>query len=286
MDMRHYAHGRLSTNKDISCHKQVEKWIREKQFSRYEKSELSLGKKSRKRNKLYCFYDEHTGSNVVMKVSQVSRDYKFWRRMNLYITSLYKDYNYNSYKGSLKLLKAGVDTIKPIAYWTCKTSWLKQKSYFLYEKIESSLNVNELYNEIIASNPANKNELIDTIADKCIAIVQKIHAANLRHGDPHGGNILTDLDYNDIRDVSTEDIKRARFTLVDNDRCSSSRAPTATLKRFYDIKCLARFNICQIPQQELLRRYLGERHTYWKYVLSFWNTGGFSLRKRIYALLK
>jgi len=222
-----------------------------------------------------------------MKVSEISKDYKFWRKVDLFITSLFKDYNYNSYRGTTKLQEAGVDTIKPIAYWTHKTSWLNHKSYFLYEKVESDLTVAELCNEIISSQVRNKNELINIITERCVEIVQNIHAANIRHDDPHGGNILTNLKYKNINNISVEDIKKAKFTLIDNDRCTFDHTITATLKRFYDLKCLRRFNICQIPQQALLQQYLGNEYkNYWWHVLNFWKSGGFSIKKHINNILK
>lgn len=285
--MQIYSHGKFSTNKSFSGHKSIENWIQEEQFLKYEESEFQLGKKSRKRNQLYCFHSEHTNSSVIMKVSEISKDYKFWRKVDLFITSLFKDYNYNSFIGTTKLQEAGVDTIKPIAYWTHITSWLNRKSYFLYEKVESELTVAELCNEIISTQIRNKNDLINIITERCVEIVQKIHTANIRHDDPHGGNILTNLKYKNINNVSVEDIRSAKFTLIDNDRCTSAHSVTATLKRFYDLKCLIRFNICQIPPRVLLQLYLGnEYRTYWWYVLSFWKSGGFSIKKRINNILK
>ena len=279
---KRYTYGKLAINEDIPCRESIERWIRETHFLRYETSEFRLDKKSRKRNRLYCFHSENVACNVVMKVSEISKDYTLGRRINLHATSLFKDYNYNSYAASIQLIKAGIDTLKPIAYWTYKTSLLGYKSYFLYEKIESGLSVTELCNAIISTRTGNKNEMIDTITDRCIAIVQKTHASNIRHGDPHGGNILTNLDRNRIDDLSVEDIKRARFVLIDNDRCVPARISTPVVKRFYDLKCLARFNVCRVPQENLLRRYLGDGYAApWGYVLRFWKTGGFSLRKRL-----
>ncbi len=287
MNLHLYSHGKFSTNKSILCHKSIEKWIQEEKFLRYEENEFRLSKKSRKRNKLYCFYSEYTNSNVIMKVSEISKDYKFWRKVDLFFTSLFKDYNYNSYRGSIKLQKAGVDTINPIAYWTHKTSWLNRKSYFLYEKVESELTVAELCNEIISVDVADKIDLINVIADRCVEIVRKIHAANIRHDDPHGGNILTSLKHNDINNIGVEDIKNAKFTLIDNDRCTSVHTVNTTLKRFYDLKCLRRFNICQTPQQVLLQKYLGDEYrTYWWHVLNFWKSGGFSIIERMSNKLK
>ncbi len=268
---KRYAYGKLAVNEDIPHHESIEKWIREAQFLRYETRMLQLGKKSRKRNKLYCFYDEDIGCNAVMKVSEISKKYTLGRRINLYATSLFKDYSYNGYTASMRLIKAGIDTLKPIAYWNYKSSRLHRKSYFLYEKIESGLNVTELCDAIIAGRAGNKNELIDTIADRCIAIVQNVHAANVRHGDPHGGNILTNLERNQVETISVDDVERARFVLIDNDRCQSARALTPVVKRFYDLKCLARFNVCRLPQEDLLRRYLGDDYNaFWGGVLRFW----------------
>ena len=52
---KRYAYGKLAVNGAIPHHESIETWIREAQFLRYETRALQLGKKSRKRNKLYCF---------------------------------------------------------------------------------------------------------------------------------------------------------------------------------------------------------------------------------------
>lgn len=260
----------------------TEGWIQEKQFLKYEIAQFQLDTKSRKRNRLYCFDYEPADCRVIMKVSQISRHYKLARRVNLFLTGLFKDYNYRSYIGSLRLQQAGVDTIKPIAYWTFRSSWLNRKSYLLYQKVESELTVSELCKHILQSGRGSRDVLIQAIANRCVEIVKKIHAGNIRHDDPHDRNILTDLTLQDIAELSVEDIMKAKFTLIDNDRCTFSRTVSPSLKRFFDIKCLARFSICEIPKQKLLRLYLKEDYrTYWWHVLSFWNSGGFNFHKRI-----
>ena len=282
MKKQSYPHGNFLINNCFPSYKLTEKWIREKQFLKYETAQLQLGKKSRKRNQLYCFDYEPANCSVVMKVSQISPHYKFARKVDLFITNLFKDYNHRSYIGSLRLQQAGVDTIKPVAYWTFKSSLLNRKSYLLYKKVESELTVSELCKHILQSKEEDKDILIEAIADRCVGIVKKIHAGNVRHDDPHDRNILTDLTRRDIAELSVESIAKARFTLIDNDRCTLSRTVNPVLKRFFDIKCLVRFSICEIPKQELLRLYLKEDYrTYWWHVLNFWRTGGFNLHKRL-----
>ncbi len=282
MKRQSYPHGKFVINKAVPSCSLTEKWIQEKQFLEYEIAQLRLDNKGRKRNQLYCFDYEPANCRVIMKVSQISRNYKLARRVNLFLTSLFKDYNYRGYIGSLRLQQAGVDTIKPIAHWTFKSSWLNRKSYLLYQKVESELTVSELCRHILQSGGQDKDALVEAIANRCVEIVKKIHAGNIRHDDPHDRNILTDLTHQDIAELSVEDIMKARFTLIDNDRCTLSRTMTPVLKRFFDIKCLARFSICEIPKQELLRLYLKEDYrTYWWHVLSFWNSGGFNFHKKI-----
>ncbi|MCY4420056.1 MAG: hypothetical protein OXC42_02210 [Gammaproteobacteria bacterium] len=272
-------------NSDLTSHHLTEKWIREKQFLKYEKAQLLLGKKSRKRNRLYCFDYKPEGCCVVMKVSEISRHYKLGRKIDLFLTGLFKDYNYKSYMGSLRLQRAGVDTIKPIAYWTFRATWWNRKSYLLYQKVEGEITVTELCGYILQSDVANKDALIKSIAVRCADLVNEIHAANIRHDDPHGGNILTDLNRQNIDTLDVKDIATARFTLIDNDRCTFSRSPYKILKRFFDLKCLARFRVGEVPQKELLHLYLKDDYrTYWWHVLNFWNSGGFNIVKRINLL--
>lgn len=288
MKKQSYPHGKLLTNKAFSSYLLTEKWIQQKQFLKYENVQFQLGKKGRKRNQLYCFDYEPESCNVVMKVSQISQHYKLGRKINLFLTSLFKDYNHRSYVGSVQLQQAGVDTIMPIAYWTFKSSFLKRKSYLLYQKVESHLTVNDLCKHILQSKVKNKDILIETIASQCADIVKKVHAANVRHDDPHGHNILTNFRSPDLTLLNVEKIINTKFTLIDNDRCTLAHTATPPpLKRFFDLKCLVRFRICELPKQKLLRLYLGDEYrACWWHVFSFWDSGGFNIRKRLSSLLK
>lgn len=222
-----------------------------------------------------------------MKVSQVSKHYKFFRRLNLFITSLLKDYNLNSYRISIKLHESGVETMLPIAYWTYQNSWLDRKTYFLYEKVDSELAVTELLDEIKTSKLSNKKELVDAIADKHMSVIKSIHKAHIRHDDPHGGNILTNIKINQVESLSVIDIDNSQFTLIDNDRGTFTRSLTNTLKTFFDMKCLTKFNIRGISSEEILRKYFDKDfHSSWLLVLKFWKSGGFNIKNRIYYLLK
>ena len=283
-----YSHGELLVNKDLPSYELTEKWIRNKQFLKYELTQLLLKKKGgRKRNRLYCFCHDCVQCDVVMKVSQIDQSYKFWRKVDLFITGLFKDYNYRGYIGSLKMQEAGIDTIEPIAYWTYKPSWFSRKSYLLYKKIESELTVAQLCNKIHFSDIKEKDILIKAVVNRCVSIVRGIHAANIRHDDPHGNNILIDLKDADIAALDEEKINNARFTLIDNDRCTSARIVIPRVKLFFDLKCLARFQICELPPEELLQQYLGEEYRiYWWYVVNFWISGGFKLHKLLCNLFK
>ena len=286
MSLTTYKYGQYTAYQGNAYHGSINKWIEENKFLDFELNSLIIQKKSRKRNKLYCFWLDAISRDVTMKVSETSKDYKFWRRVNVFITSIFKDYNRNSYKNSISLHEAGVDTITPVAYWIYKRSIFKYKSYFLYENIDSELTVTELCNHIKLSNPPNKDDLIDIISNKHIEIIKSIHSANIRHDDPHGGNILTNIKKNKIENISVQDIHNAKFTLIDNDRCTKTRLKLKTLKLFFDIKCLTKFNLTDTPKNILLKKYLGENYnSVWLKVFMFWKSGGFSIKKRIYYFL-
>lgn len=287
MKLKFYKNGKYSTYGSESISNSLEEWILNSNFLKKENSTLLLGKKSRKRNKLYCFFLNEINCTVIMKVSEISKEYKFWRKIDLILTSLVKDYNFNSYNHSIHLYEANVPTIKPLAYWTYKPTLFKKKSYFLYEKVESELSVTELYEIIVRSNIDQKDRLLDIVSDRCINIVQSIHKANIRHDDPHGGNILTDIMKEHIENLTIEDITKSKFTLIDNDRCTSALIKFGLVKRFFDIKCLTKFNVNQLSEQELLQKYLrDEYNSFWLNVLKFWKSGGFSLKNRLYAIIK
>lgn len=282
MNIEAYKRGRYVINPDFSDFDSIQKWIIDCDYQHYETEEYQLDKKSRKRNKLYTFYYKPIDSEVVMKVSEISKDYKFWRKVDLFLTSLYKDYNYKSYIGSLNLHNGGVNTIFPIAYWTMKKSWLHKKSYFLYKKIDSDVTVTHLCTALGTSNNLHKEEILNAITMRCIEIVKNIHAIGVRHGDPHGGNILTNLNPDYVETLCLDNLDDASFTLIDNDRCSLAAPLPSILKRFFDLKCLARFNVGSLSQTELLRSYLDKEYReYWISALNFWKRGGFNIKKQL-----
>ena len=206
MNLLPYKNGKYSVYRQEAESKSVENWIKGKAFLEIEKQELIIKKKSRKRNKLYCFHLNELSCSTTMKVSEVSHNYKFWRRVNVYLTSLFKDYNLNSYKSSITLHESGAPTLIPIAYWTYRLKGLNYKSYFLYENVDSELSVTELVDAIEKISPTNKKQIIEEIEDKHIAIIKSIHNAGIRHDDPHGGNILTSFKLADLNKVSEKDI--------------------------------------------------------------------------------
>ena len=118
-------------------------------------------------------------------------------------------------------------------------------------------------------------------------MIKSIHRAQIRHDDPHGGNILTDIRINEVDNLAVPDIEKSRFTLIDNDRGTFSHSITKAQKTFFDMKCLTKFNIRDISTQEILKKYFGEDyHPAWIYVLKFWKSGGFNIKNRIYYFFK
>ena len=144
-----YALGNYLIHPAHTNNEALESWIRELQFEQYELPENRMQQHSRKRNSLYTFHLPAINKDVVLKVSQTSANYRWYRKLNLLLTNLFKNYSQNAYYGSIALEKIGVDSIQTLAYWSCKRQNQSTKSYLLYEKIPASMSAIFVVGDII-----------------------------------------------------------------------------------------------------------------------------------------
>lgn len=276
-----YALGKFLIHPAHTNNEALESWIRELQFEQYELPENRMQQHSRKRNMLYTFHLPAINKEVVLKVSQTSPHYRWYRKLNLLLTNLVKNYSLNAYYGSIALENIGVDSIKTLAYWTCKRQKQSTKSYLLYEKIPASMSAYDLCRQLVEKN-SNAGEIIHVLAKKLAATVRKIHNNDLRHGDPHAGNFLLATPVTFIEQLTTDAVEQFHFVLIDLDKIQFSEQEKPWLRRIRNLRCLRRFRVHNIEGSKGLEYYLDNPPGLLdKAILHFWMRGGFNLYKWI-----
>ena len=275
-----FSKGKYIVNPQYPDQELITNWIKALKFEQFELPDYSLGKRSRKRNSLYSFFLPELNNEVVLKVSQISNKYSWYRRLNLIITRLFKDYNLCAYYGGIGLQCIGIRSAHMLAYWTCKQKF-NTKSYILYEKIHAQMSVFELCNKLNQEN-LNAKDIISAIAAKHAKIIRKIHSHNMRHGDVHAGNFLVNFSDIKVKDMTKETVSKMKFTLIDLDKFQFVRYRTSWLKHIYDLRCLRRFIIDDINGTKALEYYLEKPPTlFQKNIVKFWMKGGFNIYKWI-----
>ena len=257
----------------------LEQWIKELKFEQYESPTHRMQLHSRKRNNLYSFHLPCVEKEVILKVSQISEHYRWYRKLNLYLVSLIKNYSLNAYYGGIALENINVDSIKVLGHWTCKRQTQSEKSYLLYEKVNASMSVFDLCTQVSQTNDKSKAVIV-AIATSLAAIIRNLHVNNIRHGDPHAGNFLLSSPVTDISQLTPDSVKQMRFTLIDLDKMHFVQNERPWKKKILDIRCIRRFRIHEIDSNESLKYYLNRPASFLeKNILKFWMKGGFNVYK-------
>ncbi len=276
---KEYALGKYVINPAYTNNQSLEHWIQNIQFEKFESQDHRMQLHSRKRNNLYTFYLPSIDKEVVLKVSQISRQYRWYRKLNLLLVSLIKNYSLNAYYGGIALDKINIDSLKVIAHWTCKRQNESNKSYLLYEKVDASMSVFDFCDRLSNENN-HSTDAINQVSKSLANIIRNIHTNNIRHGDPHAGNFLLRSNIDDISQITPADVKQLKFTLIDLDKMQFVRNESKWRKKILDIRCIRRFRVHNIDSTKCLEHYLGNRpNLYEKAILKFWMKGGLNIYK-------
>ena len=269
--------GVISLPPEIENREKLRTWVIERKFDSYVDQEYRMQRHTRKRNKLYSFHHAIQNTEVILKVSSIDSQYNFLRRINLIISTLFSDYNFRAFKGSIKLRDIGISCANPIAYWTESNSIFKKKSYYLYEKIQAEHSLFSFSQTLLKKDNKNNEEIFYKLATKTTDIIRLIHNAGFRQGDPHPGNFLIATPASETNDFSIDEISNMDMFIIDLDKFCIAKPFGHTIKRFFDLRCMRRCTLGPYSQHEMLKLYLLDEHTtVWSYVLSFWIHGGFN----------
>lgn len=272
------AKGVFSLPPDITNKEDLKTWIIEREFDIYVDEKYRMKRHTRKRNKLYSFIHPTFNKEVVLKVSNIDKQYNFLRRINLLISTFFSDYNLRAFNGSIQLKNIGINCANPVAYWTeSSSSIFSKKSYYMYEKIHASHSLHSFSEELLRENKNANDELIAQLANKTVAIVRHIHKAGFRQGDPHPGNFLVSPPTQNISKLNIDELSNMSMFMIDLDKFCKAKPLGQTLKRFFDLRCMRRCTLGPYNQHDMLKFYLRDEYsTTWKNVLSFWIRGGFN----------
>lgn len=272
-----YKHGKYIVGSDSETADFLTDWIVAVRFKEYEREEFRISHgKSRRRNKLYSFRPPPMRQDLVMKVSRISPDYKLSRRIDLFLTGLYKNYSKVSFHGARALHERRLPVAEPLAFWTYKESFLVKRSYFLCRRLPG-VSVSNLL-----SDPTTKYSAADCrgLAEKLIKMIRGVHAAGLRHGDFKTDNVQIDRPRL-VSESSENPLSDGRVFLLDYDNVSKTRIKLPWLKKIYDLKDISRLSIPAVGYEELLDMYFdGHASPRWRRTFIFWKKRNFKRNKR------
>ena len=276
-----YKYGQYITIPDPEYAEFLINWITSGGFIAYEDERFCLKQaQGRPRNILYSFSLPGVQQTMVMKVSHISPRYRLSRKIDLFITGLYKDYCKISFHGAMALHKQNFPVTKPLAFWTFKQGFFRKKSYFLCNKLPGSQSIKQL----LESCQQNNSHLdFHEMARELASLVRSMHIAGLRHGDLHTGNFLAHT----TEPLGSQAKKLPKFTffLVDYDKCSEVKIKHSWVKTVYDLKDLSSLVIPNVRDEELLEMYFNETPSpYSIRIFRFWKNGGINLRQRLLGL--
>ncbi len=263
MEMRsgRYCAGQYLVRADSARAELLESYILEARF--LDVSEDNRLYSHNKRYRVYCLKPRWLDSEVILKISWASPDYKFWRRANIIVSQLFKNYSRSAFEGALMLARAGINTINPLACWTYNRSVLRRESYFMYEKLPAEYSIRDVRLKAEGGN-TSYGLLFDEFVEKMARLVAGMHERGLRHDDMASGNILVQKEGDSYR-----------LAVIDTDHISVNHVPFSVLKLFFDLKCMRRLDFDEETRRRFLRLYLGADYSErWWPVMEFWRKGG------------
>jgi len=272
-----YSAGEYVIHPEYKDNQLLRIWIEQSQYKNHELPQYQMQQHARQRNFLYHFPLEAIGKTVILKVSDHSQYKKWYRRLNQWLVSPFKNYSLSAYYGGIGLQNIGIDSMQVIGYWTNKDNC--NKSYLLYEEVIASMTATELC-EKIQTEHANAEPIIQAITLSLAKITRNIHNHNMRHGDPHAGNFLLTSPIDNITSLTETSVADLNFTLIDLDKTCFTRSKLEIFKKLADLRDLRRFRVHNIEGIDCLPYYLGRPPSgLEKAVLKFWMRGGFNFYK-------
>ena len=256
---------------DLSYLSQVKSYIEDLGFLDQSMHKEIRGKgKGRKRSQTISTHIPGSNKEFILKRFYIHPAYKFSRKVDLFLTSILKDYSRVAYFGSLALESAGIPTAKAVAFWSYKKNVFFSEKFFLYEAIDADATLFSHYQQAKENSATSLKEIESTI----IKVIKKIHSLNMRHGDPQLENFLVKYSHpNDSKE-------KFSIYLIDTDHFSKAYINISYIKKAFDLRCLASINVDKDEKKAFVKHFLGEGYSsFWWWVFVFWSNGGIKFNK-------
>ncbi len=187
------------------------------------------------------------------------------RRFEIKVSSFFKNMARQSYEGAQSLLEAGINTPRPVAYWSEYRGPWSRYDLYVYEYFPSHNTLQKIRRSIDPEPSLEDQVYFNQLVSRMAWMTRKIHDAGLRHGDFATHNFLV-LDDMSLVILDTDHIKKTRTR--------------GMLKYFLDMHCMKRLGFDCEGQRFFLREYLGRRPTSLEWLIfRFWTKGGFRMRR-------
>lgn len=241
-------------------------WIGSYGFTEFEQTTYKVGVAVSRRVSVYIFHLDCIGKEVVMKVSSIHSEYGALRKLGVRLRRVLRgDHNRKAFEACHDLSQQGIATPVPIAFWQQGTG-LSRKTYFMYEKIPSQFNGEEILRQLGAD--LQRAATTQIVLSKIATIIRRVHECRWRHGDPVPKNFLSDLSNDKYCD---EDLQEMSLSLIDFDK---SYQPTLTvvpiLKTICDMKDLRGLRRFGFSDEQILTAYTTAPSSLQRLALRWW----------------
>lgn len=268
-----YTRGTYMVRPDHPEREQIEAYITQSGFLNLDDSQRIPTRN--RQHRLYSFHLPAIDREVMLKIHWLDPSYSRYRRLEIWLSHMLKNRCERSFYGALALKRAGINTLTPLAYWSCKRTWLHSESYLLYEKIPADYTLLDYRRRIQDNMTLARRHRLDRLIEEMAEAAAAMHSHHLRHGDLAFGNFL-------VHDLGKDSV----LYIIDTDQVSASRSWGSWLKRVLDLKSLKPIHLDAHERRVFLKKYLGKNYTeFWLKVFLFWQKGKYRFFRRAYKWL-
>lgn len=276
MELQRYSHGVYRLRDDLPYAIAVRDFIVGRRYANLPQAKPIAN--TNRRYRLRAFDCAPAGKRLMLKTAAIDPGYPLLWKIGLFATDLVNDYAKTAFNGALALEQAGIATIRPVAYWTYRSSIFDRESHFLYEVVKAVGTVGQYQRSLGSVPEPAQQRRFSQLVERMAHITRRMHDAGVRHGDIHGGNFLMNPGGGETG------VKDIQLYLIDTDRVSRPWIRQPAIKRILDLRCLRRLGFDEPGRRYFLRCYLGEDDyetsgvACWR-VLEFWRLRRFVPRK-------
>lgn len=130
-----------------------------------------------------------------------------------------------SWNGAIELMRRGIGTAKPIAFFEKENDDTLKQNFYLCEHVNADFSIGEIFSAFARGETEHQGISRHTIFKAFAQFTHKMHSSGIFFRDYSGGNIL----------VSKQANQTLEFALIDTARLRSYHRPTAFKYRIADL---------------------------------------------------